>query len=380
MLRLKFAQLIAYSLTQTGLTPAAAQPSKPAEWVAHHISVAAENPRTPYVMAEIRNGPAPKDLRHALIESRTILPALTLRGERQWVRAEDWPLMMAATQRHLKRSFNVEWIQWQIEQAQLETLAQDVLKVLNDHPSGLEPDSLAEALPSLSNHILTRTTRGGRTLATTALELALRWLMATGRVLRFESPRRYVGLAVWLPELASADLPPEATAQTEIVRRYVARYGPVTEPDIDFWTGFGKGERARAMGQLFREVTQVMVEGIPGTLLALKSQTEALQATPAEMPAGLHLLPPHDPYLLAYKASRVRFTPNQRAQNQLFKGQGLTASAILYQGQIVGIWDSPCLHAEPGSESEKAQPISWTLFNPDALTPELETALNTNTE
>jgi hypothetical protein len=51
----------------------------------------------------------------------------------------------------------------------------------------------------------------------------------------------------WLPD-GMPDLPTDA-AQVELVRRWLAAFGPATAADLRWWTGLPAGQVKRALGQ-----------------------------------------------------------------------------------------------------------------------------------
>jgi hypothetical protein len=146
-----------------------------------------------------------------------------------------------------------------------------------------------------------------------------------------------------------AAVPGEAEAQQRLVRYYLAAFGPATEADISFWTGLGKSETARAVGGLAKETTLAMVEGMPGMLLLLKNQAEALSATEPPPEPVVNILPADDPFTTAYRASRNRYFTDPSWQRHIFNSAGAARPTLLVNGKIVGVWDGP---AETG-------PLNW---------------------
>jgi hypothetical protein len=79
-------------------------------------------------------------------------------------------------------------------------------------------------------------------------------LGAEGRIMRgrprgswTSSQYRWSVTEAWLPD-GMPDLPTDA-AQVELVRRWLAAFGPATAADLRWWTGLPAGQVKRALGQ-----------------------------------------------------------------------------------------------------------------------------------
>lgn len=342
MLQISQTQLINFTAQKAGLLN---PPPDLAAVVAAVLALPALDPAAPVLAAWTRNPAiALPQVRANELDAAGLLRGVFMRQELQLIPVERWLYYHAATQRQIRRSFNVVWITWQIERAEVEALGAQVLAALNDGPATIA--ALTARLPAGAVRPLEHTTRGGHRKETDSLRLALDWLSATGQIgcrpaaeaPFWAAPTHYERRDLAYPMLQNSTLPPEAEAQTEVVRWYLAAFGPATEADIDFWTGFGKGERARSTGQLFRELTQVQVAGLPGTMLVLKTQADALAATADDLLSGCHFLPADDPFLKAYRASRNRFIPDPKTQNRVFRPDGRVQPTILLDGKLIGTW------------------------------------------
>ena len=105
-----------------------------------------------------------------------------------------------------------------------------------------------------------------------------------------------------------------------------------------------------------------MVPGIPGMLLSLKEQGDALKATELPDTPLINVLPADDPFSTAHRASRTRYFTDQKLQRQVFNSSGVAKPTILVNGQIVGVWTL--------QEDNGQQEIRWKLLT------EVDTAIH----
>lgn len=338
MIRTTLAQTNLFVLHKNFL--AAEKAATPGQLIERLAGLPAEPRLTPFLAAWARLSHfSPRNFS----QSPNFITAPLLRGVPYLVHVDDFACWLAAAARQRAQLFNAEFRLWGIDSnAEIEQLGRQILAELGERPASA--GEIRAGLPQVKS--LTQTSRGGRVSTITTAELALRWLVGTGQlaavnqaedwraeeVIYWPLRQRYSGLDL-------AQLPAEADAQKRLVRAYLAAFGPTTEADISFWTGFGKSETARATGALAAETTLVLVQGLPGMLLLLKEQAEALTASPA-VPAEplLNVLPANDPYLTAHRASRARYCAEPSLQRQVFAGSGAAKPAILLNGQVIGLW------------------------------------------
>ena len=331
------------------------------ELVEQLTGLPAEPPTTPFLAAYARLADfTPDQLLTELNQTRNLIKSPLMRNTPYIVGTERYVAWHAATTRQRKQDLNAEFRLWGIEtNEEIEYLSRAILDVMGD--GALTEEAIIDRLPTDSVKELSQTSRGGRVTKTSNVALALRWLVGKGVLnvskdfmdWQVEKPI-YARLNHWYPDLDLSDAPSEAEAQKALVRAYLAAFGPATEADISFWTGFGKSETARAIAALSSETILTMVEGIPGMLLMLKHQVDRLKVTELPPEPVINVLPADDPLTTAHRASRARYLADQKLQRQIFNSSGAARATILTNGQIVGWWDW-----QNGNEQDE---ITWQLL------------------
>lgn len=118
-------------------------------------------------------------------------------------------------------------------------------------------------------------------------------------------------------------------ATAELVRRYLAAFGPASVADAQAWSGL-TGLKAvfaelREELEVFRSETGVELFDLPG----------APRPDPGE-PAPPRLLPDYDNLVLAYK-DRSRFVPEEH-RKAIFRPAGVVRATFLVDGVVAGVW------------------------------------------
>lgn len=121
---------------------------------------------------------------------------------------------------------------------------------------------------------------------------------------------------------------PADQARVELVRRWLAAFGPATLEDVQWWTGWGKGVTKAALGALdLEEVT--LAEGRVGLVLA-----DDLEPVAAPEP-WVALLPSLDPTAMGWKERDWYLGPHRE---RLFDRNGNIGPTAWCDGCIVGGW------------------------------------------
>ena len=138
----------------------------------------------------------------------------------------------------------------------------------------------------------------------------------------------------------------EAEAKRAIVRFYLAAFGPATETDVVWWTGFGKRDVKRALKEISEQIMKVILTSLPGEYLLLRSDKEKFEQLQVEEKPAVHFLPILDSFLMGYK-QRERFISAEHREF-IFDRSGNATSTIVVTGRVVGVWDyglsdTPCV-------------------------------------
>jgi hypothetical protein len=157
-------------------------------------------------------------------------------------------------------------------------------------------------------------------------------LAAEGRIVRGR-PRgswvsgqyRWSVVDAWLPD--GVPQWSTQTAQVELVRGWLAAFGPGTAADLKWWTGLTLGQVRRALAQA--GTVEVDLDGTPGLVLA-----DDLDPVPAPQPWAA-LLPSLDPTTMGW-AGRDFFLGRHRPV--LFDRNGNAGPTIWWDGRVVGGW------------------------------------------
>ncbi len=174
----------------------------------------------------------------------------------------------------------------------------------------------------------------GRTWAgTVGLSTRLLFLLATeARIVRgrprgtwISSQYRWAATADWLDGGLPA-LEPEA-ARAELVRRWLAAFGPGTLTDLAWWTGWPQRQTRQALAAA--GAVEVDLDGGTGYVLA-----EDLE--PVAQPDGwVALLPALDPTVMGWKERSWYLGDHQEL---LFDRNGNAGPTVWADGRIVGGW------------------------------------------
>jgi len=168
----------------------------------------------------------------------------------------------------------------------------------------------------------------------------------------------YAALSDWLPDV-DLDSVTSQEAQSWLIRRYLAAFGPATLDDIQWWTGFSKGETKKGLEALEPTVTEVVIEGLGAGYLTLTDDRQRLRDfSPPDVPY-VFFLPDLDPYIMGYRDRRRFLAPEHRAK--LFDRAGNGVPTVWVNGRVVGTWGQCKARGEPCRTNGS---VIYGLFEP----------------
>jgi DNA glycosylase AlkZ-like len=136
---------------------------------------------------------------------------------------------------------------------------------------------------------------------------------------------RWVTTEYWLDEGIVAIDP--ATARTELLTRWLEVFGPGTETDLRWWTGWTARDTRAALG------------AVPHVAVDLGGSTGYVLADDLERAATLEpwaaLLPTLDPTTMGWKERGWYLGPHASV---LFDGNGNAGPTVWWEGRVVGGW------------------------------------------
>jgi hypothetical protein len=211
-------------------------------------------------------------------------------------------------------------------------VSERTLQAIRGRSEGVAAVELTKQLPELREQFIFYKADGsimGRAGASTRVLFAL---AAEGRAIRAR-PRgswisgqyRWAAVEDWL----GSPIPdqPREQAQAELLGWWLRGFGPATETDIAWWTGWTKADVRAALGRV--GAADVKIESGPAYLL-----TEDVEPVPAPQP-WVALLPSLDPTTMGWKERSWYLGPYGA---HLFDRNGNAGATIWCDGRIVGGW------------------------------------------
>jgi hypothetical protein len=205
-------------------------------------------------------------------------------------------------------------------------------------------------------------------------------LAAEGRIVRgrprgswISGQYRWSVADAWLPDgLPAWSL---EDAQAELVRRWLASFGPATVADVKWWTGLPMGQVRRAVAAA--GAVDIDLDGTPGLVLA-----GDLDPVPTPEPWAA-LLPALDPTTMGWAGRDFYLGPHRPV---LFDRNGNAGPTIWWAGRVVGGWaqrrtgevvlrlfEDVGADATAAIEAEAAHLTTW--LGPARITPRFRTPL-----
>jgi len=147
---------------------------------------------------------------------------------------------------------------------------------------------------------------------------------------------RYARFADALPDV-DLDVLSESDGTLALVRSYIRAFGPVSQPDIVWWTGAGRRRTAAALEAMGDEIVEVPVEGADEPRLMHAADLEELESAAQLDHPSVAMLPALDPLMMG--VTRREFLVADAARRYVFDRAGRATSVVLVDGRVAGVWD-----------------------------------------
>jgi hypothetical protein len=310
---------------------ASAQAKSPEEVVAALVALHATDAATVYLSALARlASPSVAAVEQALYEDRTLARMHGMRQTLFVFPAELAAVIQASTTREL----------WAKERASLLKSAADG-GLAADWLDAVEADTLAalakrgtatgnelgKAVPGLKDQVLYGKGTKWETWQTATVRV-LRVLGFDGRIVRERPVGSWTSSQFRWALAAPHEEVPVAEAQAEVVRRWLTAFGPGTEADLKWWTGWKVTEVRKALAAA--GAVEVRVDS--GAAWVAAGDEEP---APAPEPWAA-LLPGLDPTPMGWQAREWFLADGPRAE--LFDRSGNVGPTVWWNGEVVGGW------------------------------------------
>jgi hypothetical protein len=286
---------------------------------------------TPYLslFSRVLNFSQP-DLDRAMYERRTLAKIRCVR-KTIYIQPADWiPVFYAATASAVAGASERFMHARGVSRAQFERLRSEILEML--HGTEMTATQIRDHLQT-DLHI-----------PSILYALCDRYDLIRARSLSWRDKRHtYARFRDYFPDL-DLDTHTEDQAKPLLIQHYLGAFGPATEADIAWWTGFGARDVKRALEELAEQIMAVEIPPFERKHLLLKSDEPSLQQMAIPAAPQVSFLPVLDPLLMGYKF-RERFL-DSRHQAYVFDRSGNATSTIIFSGRVAGVWDYQT-HGEP---------------------------------
>lgn len=267
------------------------------------------------------------DVKEAIWKHHKLVKTWLMRGTLHLVTSSDFPLYVSALRMKLDPHSPVAL-------PPRRQFSADVPKTISAIKDCLDGKNLSRL--ELANQVAARLELGkagrkdflsgwGAMLHPAAFEGALCFGPSKGQHVSFVRPDHWIGK--W--RLIAGE-----KALKELVRRFVATYGPSTHQDFAHWWGWLEADASRNIFQsIMDELEQVDFDGRKSWML--KSDISTIQSVEPER--SVRLLPSWDCYVMFY-SPRDQFIPDLHRPKLFRQIQG-NAPALVVDGLAVGIWE-----------------------------------------
>jgi hypothetical protein len=214
--------------------------------------------------------------------------------------------------------------------AWLDEVEAEVTAALTAHPesSGAQ---LSKLVPRLREQVVVARGKPYEATQNVASRI-IRTMAAEGRIERCTPAGSWTsGQFRWANAEPLPEVPAEP-ARAALAKAWLGAYGPGTEADLKWWTGWTLGETRKALGAVGAEAV-VLDDGATGYVLP--GDAEPAEAVAPDGPSAVRLLPALDPAAMGWQ-ERGWFLPPDHAG--LFDRTGNIGPTVWWGGRIIGGW------------------------------------------
>ncbi len=302
------------------------------------VGLHASDPVSIFLAARARTaGLVPAAVEKALYDDRTLVKVLAMRRTLFVVPSELAPVLQAASSDAIAAAERKRLAKWLVDQGVTDDADRWIRKFGVKAVKALEKlgeataTELTKDVPELAQKIVLGSGKSYEATVSVGSRL-LTVLSAEGKVVRgrprgswISTQYRWAPMSAWLPPAPTV---PVEEARAELARRWLRTFGPATETDVKWWTGWTLGQARSALTAI--DATAVELDdGGTGYVLP-----DDLDVEPAIDP-WVALLPSLDPTAMGW-FGREWYVGAHKAM--LFDTNGNIGPSIWSDGRIVGVW------------------------------------------
>ena len=265
-----------------------------------------------------------RHVKEALEEERSLVKTWAMRGTLHLLAADDLPLYVAVLGQRWDDPGGA-WLRgFGVTKEQYDAIVETVPRALGARP--LTREQLADKIAEIAGPgVRDRVVSGwGSLLKPSARRGDLCFGPNRGRNVTFVRPDR------WLRAFPKVDA---EEARREVVRRFLAVYGPATADDLGRWLGVRGAEPKRLLKAVEDELVAVDIAGRAAWLLA--DDLDALKD--AAKPKSVRLVPAFDPYVVGFRPRELLV--DAANEPKIFRPQAWFSPVLLVDGRAAGVWE-----------------------------------------
>ena len=257
-------------------------------------------------------------LESALWEERSLVKTWLMRGTLHLVTADDLPLYVGAVD--TRGEYQPAWLRaFEVEAVEMERLIEAIADALDGRALTRE-QLAAQVRPRIGAGLAKRLSSGwGEFLKPAARRGVLCFGPSRGQNVTFVRPDQ------WLAGWRAAPSRPEA--RTELLRRFLAAYGPASAADFEHWLGVN-----RRVKEPWEAMRGELEEVAPKSCLLARDR-QSLERARAR---GVRLLPAFDPFVLFPRSARP--VANEWT-TRVYRTAGWISATVVDRGRVVGVWE-----------------------------------------